>query len=64
MQKLTVGQTVDISFEGEVNPVKVIGIGYFDNKIDHYEVMVDPETDDAFYAELYLEDYGSWEVSQ
>jgi len=49
-----------VSFEGEVNPIKITGITYEDNKIECIQCLISPDTDEEFYGELYIEDYGTW----
>jgi hypothetical protein len=59
-----------VKFGDTIDTVKIIGIEYSessDSSIVHSEprvevikVMVNPLTDDEFYAELHMEDYGEW----
>jgi hypothetical protein len=50
-----------VSVDGNVDTVKIIGVDYDENQaVDVIKVMVHPMTDDEFYAELYMEDYGTW----
>ena len=60
MPSLNVNSKMYVSFEGEVNPVKIIGITYEDNQIECVQCLVFPDTDEEFYGELYVEDYGTW----
>jgi len=49
-----------VAFEGNVETVKIIGVEYVDGVVDVLQIMVHPMTDDEFYSELYMEDYGTW----
>lgn len=60
MPSLSVNSQLYVSFEGEVNPVKITGFTYADNQLECIQCLIFPGTDDEFYGELYVEDYGSW----
>ena len=60
MPSLNVNSKMYVSFEGEVNPVKITGITYEDNQIECVQCLVFPDTDEEFYGELQVEDYGTW----
>jgi hypothetical protein len=50
-----------VKFGDTIDTVKIIGIEYDDNSVvEVIKVMVHPMTDDEFYAELHMEDYGEW----
>jgi hypothetical protein len=55
-RKVKRGEHIDI--------VKIIGLTYGDEEgipmVEVIKVMVHPMTDDEFYAELHMEDYGLW----
>jgi hypothetical protein len=60
-----IGETINVSFEGEILPCYIQAIGRFDGDgIEYLEVITNPgQGDDEFYAELYIEDHGtSWTV--
>lgn len=57
------GNRLLIDFEDEVMPVEVIKVMKDeDGEAEAIGVMADPDSEDAFYGELYLEDYGHWTV--
>lgn len=60
MPSLSVNSQMYVSFEGEVNLIKITGFTYEDNKIECIQCLISPDTDEEFYGELYVEDYGSW----
>ena len=60
MPSLRVNSNMYVNFEGEINPVKITGFTYEDNKIECVQCLVFPDTAEEFYGELYIEDYGSW----
>jgi hypothetical protein len=50
-----------VQFGDTIDTVKIIGVEYDENSIiEVIKVMVHPMTDDEFYAELHMEDYGEW----
>ena len=53
-----------VAFGDTIDTVKIIGIEYGDEAgvpvVEVIKVMVHPMTDDEFYAELHMEDYGEW----
>ena len=53
-----------VKFGDTIDTVKIIGIEYADEAgipmVEVIKVMVNPLTDDEFYAELHMEDYGEW----
>lgn len=52
-----------IDFEDEVNLVEIIEVSLDDeDDVVAIGVMVDPDKEHAYFAELYLEDYGNWSV--
>ena len=50
-----------VQFGDTIDTVKIIGVEYDENSVvEVIKVMVHPMTDDEFYAELHMEDYGDW----
>jgi hypothetical protein len=50
-----------VQFGDTIDTVKIIGVEYDGNSmVEVIKVMVHPMTDDEFYAELHMEDYGDW----
>jgi hypothetical protein len=53
-----------VAFGDTIDTVKIIGLVYGDDEgipmVEVIKVMVNPMTDDEFYAELHMEDYGEW----
>jgi len=60
MPSLSVNSQMYVSFEGEVNPIKIIGLSHEDNQLECIQCLILPGTDEEFYGELYVEDYGAW----
>jgi hypothetical protein len=50
-----------VQFGDTIDTVKIIGVEYDENSmVEVIKVMVHPMTNDEFYAELHMEDYGDW----
>jgi hypothetical protein len=50
-----------VQFGDTIDTVKIIGVEYDENSmVEVIKVIVHPMTDDEFYAELHMEDYGEW----
>jgi hypothetical protein len=60
MPSLSVNSQMYVSFEGEVNPVKITGLTYEGNQLECIQCLIFPDTNEEFYGELYVEDYGTW----
>jgi len=59
------GARLFIDFEDEVAPVEIQKVMLDeDGYIEALGVMVDPDAEIPYYAELYMEDYGHWCVCE
>lgn len=59
-----IGDVINVSFDGKIDECVVQAIGRYDGGgIEYLQVLVkQPEGTIDFYAELYIEDYGDWEI--
>ena len=52
-------KAIQLEFDGETNRAFVTDVFVED---EYMEVVVNPNLEDEFYAELYFDNYGEWKI--